>query len=96
MSDHRPLASLGRLLDRRRVLPELPSGGDDRAPAKATVMIRKNTAAAHWSPGVCGSEGEDEGRTPVASSAEPQANTNATAATPARAPRETPAFVNGS
>ena len=65
------------------------------ATAKPAAMIKKATAAAHWSPVVGGSEAAVEGMTPAASSAEKPANTSATMVTPVQTPRETPAGVNG-
>ena len=65
------------------------------ATAKPAVMTKKTTAAAHWSPVVGGFEAVVEGMTRAASSAEKPANTNATMATPAQTPKETPAGVNG-
>ena len=65
------------------------------ATAKPAAMTKKATAAVHWSPVVGGSEAAVEGMTPMASSAEKPANTNATMTTPAQTPKETPAGVNG-
>ena len=65
------------------------------ATANPAAMIKKTTAAAHWSPVVGGSEAVVEGMTPAASSAEKPVNTNATTVTPVQSPNETPAGVNG-
>jgi hypothetical protein len=91
------LAGFGRLLRRRRILSDLPAGGYDR---EHEATGRHGQEEHRRGPQVLGSGGseaaaEAEGTTPVASSAHKQASANATPATPARAPKEIPACVNG-
>jgi hypothetical protein len=59
------------------VFPELPPGDPDRGLGEAGRHGQEEHRRGPLVPEVCGSEGEDEGRTPMASSAEPQPNTNA-------------------
>jgi len=77
------------------MLSELSPGGYDRSHGKDGCHDQEDAAANHWSPVVGGSEAAAEGTAPVASNAEPQANTNATPPSPVRTPKETPACVNG-